>query len=422
MHRSREWLSLIVFVAVFAPVYLAVRALTLMLHLVGWHRWWPRVQPRLGIRRRILFLEIFFPESSGYEYRVASWTPMLRASGYTTRARHPLSEDVSGALLDGGWAGVFYAAYLLKRLPQVLSAPRYNCVVVRRELLRYNDYGGVFMERLLLALNPNVILDFDDDIAAAKGEPRQISTVGRLLLENPRKFGDTLRLYPRFIAGSGYLRQLVGDERGGAVPENIEVIPTCVAYDDEPAKEYGDRPETITLGWIGTDGNLPQLAKIVPDLEALSRELSLRLTVISGSGLDMPASFPIENRHWSLSTQISDLLEVDIGLMPLRDTRVERGKCGFKLIQYMGLGLVGVASAITTNREIVTDGVDGFLVEPGESWLDALRRTVGRWDDFPQIGAAARDRVESAYSVSAHAERYVSFINRTCNSPSGVAG
>lgn len=420
-HRSRELTSLVVFVVVFAPIYLGVRLLTLMLRLVGWRRWWPAVQPRLGIRRRILFLEVNFPEDSGHEYRVASWMPALRASGYATRASHPLSLKATRALLDGHWIGLFHAAYLLRRLPQCLSAPLYNCVVVRRELLRYNDYGGLFLERLLLALNPNVVLDFDDDIAAAKREPRTLSAVGRLLGENPRKFGDSLRLYPRFIAGSEHLRQLAVAERGG-VPAEIEVIPTCVSYEDEPQKTYGQRPEEIALGWIGTDGNLPELARIVPDLEELSDEFPLRLIVISGTGLHAPASFEIENRSWSLATQIPDLLEVDIGLMPLRDTRAERGKCGFKLIQYMGLGIVGVASAITTNREIVTDGVDGFLVEPGIGWVDPLRRVVGRWHEFPRIGAAARARVERSYSVAAHAERYVAFVGRACRPSAGAAG
>ena len=288
-------------------------------------------------RRRILFLEIFFPEASGYVYRVTNWTRVLRASGYTTRVRYPLSEKVSRSLLEGGWIGLFYAAYLLKRLPQCLTAPLYNCVVVRRELLQFNDYGDLFLERLLLALNRNVVLDFDDDIGAAKREPRPLSTFGRLLRENPTKFGDSLRLYPRFIAGSGYLRELARRERRGIAPADIEVIPTCVSYGEEPTKEYGDRPQTITFGWIGTDGNLPQLGSIIPDLEAVSRELSLRLIVISGRGLDTPAEFPIENRRWSLATQISDLLDIDIGLMPLSNTRAARGKCGFKLLQYMGL-------------------------------------------------------------------------------------
>jgi hypothetical protein len=130
------------------------------------------------------------------------WMRVLEAAGYTARALHPLSRRTTEMLQSRGWTGLLLAVYLIRRLPQVLIAPFYSCVVVRRELLLYNDYGNLFLDRLLLALNPRIVLDFDDDISAAKREPRQLTAVGRLLRENPTKFGDSLRLYSSFIAGS----------------------------------------------------------------------------------------------------------------------------------------------------------------------------------------------------------------------------
>jgi glycosyltransferase involved in cell wall biosynthesis len=418
---ARNVISVAVFLVVFWPGYVFARVLTLLLRLVRWHRWLPAMQARLGIRRRVLYLEIFFPESSGYVYRVLNWTRELHAHGFTTRVRHPLGAVVSQALLSGGWTGVFYAAYLLRRLPQCLTAPLYNCVVVRRELLLFNDYGNLFLERLLLALNPRVALDFDDDIGAAKRAPRTLSRFGRLLREAPDHFGDCLRLYPRFIAGSRYLRDLMLDARAGQPPEDAVVIPTCVDYQALASKDYGVEADRVTLGWIGTNDNLPLLEDIVPALNVLARRHPLRLLVIAGRDLDATADFPVENRRWSLETQIADLMELDVGLMPLLDTRVERGKCGFKLIQYMGLGIVGVASAVTTNCEIVTHGVDGFLVAPGADWAEALQRVLERRQDFPAIGAAARRTVATRYSFPANAAAYVEFVRRACETPP-VAG
>jgi glycosyltransferase involved in cell wall biosynthesis len=388
--------------------------MTVMLRAVGSPRWAAWLRRVLRIRRRVLFLEPFFPQSSGAVYRVVRWADILESRGFRTRIRHPLSERTTRKLLDGGWTGLFYAVYLLRRLPQCLAAPFYSCVVVRRELLVYNDYGDLFLERLLLALNPNVILDFDDDISAAKREPRELTPVGRALRENPTKFNDSLRLYPRFIAGSGYLAHLVELERAGLAPADTVVIPTCVDYDKLAAKQYTATNGPLTFGWIGTNGNLPQLEALVPELEALSRDVPLKLLVISGRDLGVATSFPVENRRWSLDRQIADLLDIEVGLMPLRDTRVERGKCGFKLIQYMGLGIVGVASAVTTNREIVTNGVDGFLVEPGAGWLEPLREITARREEFSRIGSAARERITSGYSFDAHSDAYTRFIERAC--------
>jgi len=80
----------------------------------------------------------------------------------------------------------------------------------------------------------------------------------------------------------------------------------------------------------------------------------------------------------------------------------------------MGLGIVGVASAVTTNREIVTDGMNGFLVEPGAGWSEPLRHVARRRPEFEQIGAAARDRVKSAYSFDAHTDAYTRFVAGAC--------
>ena len=399
--------------AVFFPVYLAVWLLTRLLAAVRWDAWWPHVQRRLGIRRRVLFLEPLYPEGSGFEYRIAAWVPVLEAAGFETRVMHPLPRRTIDALQSGGWTGLFFALYLLRRLPQCLAAPLFNCVIVRRELLLYNDYGGLFLDRLLLALNPNAILDFDDDISAAKREPRELTRVGRVLLESPTKFADSLRLYPRLIAGSGYLADLAAAERRGA-PADIEVVPTCVNYHDLPPKAYGNDHSELVLGWIGTNGNLPLLEGIVPVLEELSDRLPIRLVVISGRDVGVQARFPLENRSWSLESQISDLMEVDIGLMPLTDTREHRGKCGFKLIQYMGLGIVSVASAVTTNREIVQHGENGFLVEPDGDWAGVLDEVARRRDEFARIGEAAQARVEHHYSFTAHSARYVELVERAC--------
>src|SRR4029450_4729740 len=110
----------------------------------------------------------------------------------------------------------------------------------------------------------------------------------------------------------------------------------------------------------------------VPALERIARDTALRLLVISGQPYAPPASIEVENVPWDMRTHLNHLRRVDIGLMPLRDTPAGRGKCGFKLLQYMGLGIVSIATALTVNREIVDDGVNGFLVEPGEDWEGSI--------------------------------------------------
>ena len=104
---------------------------------------------------------------------------------------------------------------------------------------------------------------------------------------------------------------------------------------------------------------------------------------------------------WRPETEIEDLARIDVGVMPLPDGPIERGKCAYKLIQYMSLGRPGVASPVGANVDVVTDGVDGFLPHDAAGW----ERTIVSLVEDPAlrraVGARARARVEAAYSMRA---------------------
>lgn len=379
------------------------------------------VHERAFLRNRIVYLAAFFPENAGYHYRTFLWAVDLRRRGADVKIRSAFRTKAHfDRVLREERVVQLHTVFLFSRLWHCLSALAYGTVIVRRELLLFNDYGGLFLDRFLLALHPNVILDIDDDISAAKKEPRPISLYGRVLLESPRKFGDSLRLYSRFIAGSAYLEAFI--RARNPAPEHIVVIPTCVDYLRHSAKTYSSKQETVDFGWIGGDYNYYLLDILMPHLERLAAKYEIRLRVISGAEYRPAAGFEIVNVPWSLAGEVDELRKVDVGLMPLYDTPVERGKCGFKLLQYMGLGIVSVASAITINQEIVDDGIDGFLVRDEDEWESVLESVIRRREEWPGIGEAARRKVAEAYTFEANAERYASFLQSTGWSGSGRLG
>src|SRR5204863_2488648 len=111
-------------------------------------------------------------------------------------------------------------------------------------------------------------------------------------------------------------------------------------------------------------------------------------------------------------SELEDLGRIDVGLMPLPDSPFAGGKCAYKLIQYMALARPGVASPVGANREVVTDGVDGFLPATPAAWEDALVRLIEDPDLRARVGAAARARIESAYSLQAVLPRYQEVLGR----------
>jgi glycosyltransferase involved in cell wall biosynthesis len=373
------------------------------------HTWRARRKgPVAGDPRRVLVLAAFWPGNAGYEYRTARWVDILEEAGFQVDVDCPFGHDEFWAWAHDNHPRL-YVLPARKRLRRILDSGQYGTVIVRREILLWNDYGRLFLERLLLAMHPNAILDIDDDLGAAKGEPRSIGWFGRILGEHPAKFSATLQMYRKVIAGSGYLKQLALERGQQLESQDVVVIPTCLDYEEEQRKTYGPRSGPLVFGWIGGTGNLVELDLVAAALERIAQEIPLRLIVISGRPY-AARSLEVENVPWDMETHLDHLRRIDIGLMPLHDSAVSRGKCGFKLLQYMGLGVVGVATAVTINREIIDDGVNGFLVEPDDDWEPALRRVIAAESSFSEIGKAARETVLNRYSFLAHREQYIAFV------------
>jgi len=363
-------------------------------------------------RKNILFLEVFPVDNSGYQYRAKKWAELLNKNGFHCEVLTLIEEKSEfDKAIKGKNLSRFFIYSIRKRFKQCLYARNFETVIVRRELLLFNDYGNLFMEKFLLKIHLNVILDFDDDIAAAKNNPRKITSLyGKLLLEDGNKFNNSLRLYRRFIVASDYLKQRVLEENPTLPPENICVIPTCVDYDHYPPKQYPLKLDKITFGWIGGDHNYYLLDTLLPIFNHLSKDFDFELNVIGGEPYVRDTNFQLNFIPWSLETEVEELLKIDVGLMPLDQSTESKGKGGFKLIQYMGLGIVSVASAVTINREIVDDESNSFLIYNDTAWEKILGKLLDREYNFQSIGLAARNKVNSNYTFKANKKQYINFI------------
>src|SRR3954447_7311305 len=263
------------------------------------HTWRARRRgPVAGDPRRVLFLASFWPGNAGYEYRVARWAEILEQAGFEVDIDQVFEHEQFWSWVNGNDPRL-YVEPARQRLRRILDSGDYGTVIVVREILLFNDYGRLFLERLLLAMHPTAILDIDDDLGAAKGEPKRIGWFGRILGEHPAKFSASLRMYPRVIAGSNYLKRLVLERAPQLGPDDVTVIPTCLDYESEAPKTYGARPGPLVLGWIGGTGNLEQLDLIVPVLERIARDTPLRLLVISGRPYSA-GSLEVENVQWDM--------------------------------------------------------------------------------------------------------------------------
>lgn len=375
--------------------------------------WWTRKKKRSP--KSVLILAAFWKGNAGYEYRVARWAEILRLDGYDVDVQTCYSELEFNKWVNNNsfW---LYIKPAWRRFFQVLRSANYELVIVRREVLIYNEYGNLFLERLLLRMHPEAILDFDDDLAAAKSGLAKESMFGKLLFQAHDKFDVSISMYKYFLPGSPFLaeRFLFKQVRTSEILQQSRflVLPTCVDYEQDMPRDYQRNPvvSPVRLGWIGSVGNLYLLDHLVPSLNRLHSLIPVELVVISGLAYSMPVNFPIQNIPWSMSTQLDSLRQIDIGLMPLLGDNKDSGKCGFKLIQYMGIGVVSVASAVGVNSQIIQDKVNGFLVEQGQDWDCVLQSIIGQADQFASIGDSARQTIHARYSFSANKQPLIKFL------------
>ena len=188
----------------------------------------------------------------------------------------------------------------------------------------------------------------------------------------------------------------------------MEIAPTgldLAAYAAHPrAPDDGG-----TLVWIGLAENLPYLELLRPALGRLAARTPLRLRVVSSAFPDWP-EVPIERVPWSEATQISALAGASIGVMPLADDDWSRGKCAFKLLQYMAAGLPSVASPVGENKVVVTPNETGLLAASDEEWERALATLLSSPIERRRLGRAGRESLRERFDVTSIASRTADLV------------
>ena len=135
------------------------------------------------------------------------------------------------------------------------------------------------------------------------------------------------------------------------------------------------------------------------------------VTLIGADSIELPG-VSLKIIPWSEEAEVECLSSLDVGIMPLPDELWARGKCGFKLIQYMASGLPVIASPIGVNKEIVDDGVNGFLSVSNEQWIDALEKLYENVEMRAKMGAVGRKLIESKYCTNITGAKIASLIKR----------
>lgn len=181
---------------------------------------------------------------------------------------------------------------------------------------------------------------------------------------------------------------------------NVSVLPTPVDTERFTPLQHSDgRP---VIGWLGLSHGFRYLYAIEPALlQVLRRHPEVRLRVVS----DRPPTFStlpahqVEFARYTREREVAEMQSVTIGIMPLDDSVVSRGKCSYKMLQYMACGVPVIVSAVGMNADVLKHGESGIGTLREQEWIDAFESLLEDAALRARMGSRGRDVVCQHYST-----------------------
>lgn len=288
----------------------------------------------------------------------------------------------------------FYRRFFL-----LFSLKQYDYIFIHREA---TSIGPPFFEWIAVKLfKKKIIFDFDDSIWI------NFSYSNRLIgyLKWPYKVKTICKLAYKISAGNAFLADYAKQ-----YASRITIMPTIVDVKNghNRMKNQSDKP--LVIGWTGTFSNFKFFELISPVIKRLEEKYTFEFRVIADKNPNLDIR-SIKYLKWNKDSEIDDLLGIHIGLMPLDDDEATRGKCGFKAIQYMALGIPALVSPVAVNAIIVDHTVNGYHCKNEEDWFFYLEKLILNENLRTEMGEKARQKIVENYSVEALQNSFLSLFS-----------
>ena len=286
-----------------------------------------------------------------------------------------------------------------RRIVHLFRASRATYVFVHREA---TPIGPPWVEWFLAKVaRRKIIYDFDDAlwlIDSSRVNP------GVAIIKWPGKVVSVCRWSYAVSAGNAYLASFAQQQTSRVV-----VNPTTIDTDHHHNRVQRQTTDQPTIGWTGSHSTLKYLEPLVPVLEQLAQDYTFQFLVIADRPPPLPLTF-LTFVPWQQATEVDDLLRMHIGIMPLPDDPWAQGKCGFKALQYLALGIPALVSPVGVNTRIVTHQVEGYHCTTEQEWYQHLATLLTHPEQRATMGKAGRRKVVEHYSVQSNAKNFLSLF------------
>jgi glycosyltransferase involved in cell wall biosynthesis len=357
-------------------------------------------------KKKILCLLPHRPgRSPGQRFRIEQYIPFLEDNGFEVCISNLISEKHDGILYKKGkylQKFFIFLKTILIRNKDIKRLKDFDIVFIYREAV---FHGSLFFERRIARTGIPIIYDFDDSIWLM-----DISDGNSSLkwLKRPGKVSDIISLSTITLTGNSFLYDFASKYCA-----DVRIIPTTVHTKiNIPANKYQKQSEKICIGWTGSSTTLKHFTLAVPFLKEIQHKYHGQIQVIVISDVSNHfEGLEYEFVRWNKDTEIEVLSKIDIGIMPLPDDDWAKGKCGFKGLQYMSLGIPAVLSAVGVNTEIIIDGENGYLATNNNDWLRKLSLLIESAELREKLGMAGYHTVKEKFSYEANKHKWLQAMN-----------
>jgi len=335
----------------------------------------------------------------GQRFRHEQYLDFLETKGHQIEYSELLTANQdkvfysSGNTLQKTFIGL-HAAW--KRLMDLFRAKNFDYIFIYRDAF----FFGTWFEKQFSKSSAKLIFDFDDSIWLPDENPNQS------LFQKLKKSGKTntiISYCDLIIAGNQYLA-----DHAKKFNQNVKIIPTTIDLKFYQKINVQKAPTVVSIGWSGSFSTVKHFESSLNALLQIRALFGSRVCFkLIGDANYRNIDLNIEGKGWKSDTEIQDLCEFDIGIMPLPDDDWSKGKCGLKGLQYMALEIPTIMSPVGVNSNIIQDGVNGYLASTDKEWVEKLTLLIESKELREKIGQAGRKTVEEKYSVEANKEKWL---------------
>jgi glycosyltransferase involved in cell wall biosynthesis len=354
--------------------------------------------------KRVLILCLHRPNRSpSQRFRFEQYLDFLSRNGYSFDFSYLLGEADDNIFYQPGHSlqkALIVLKSTWKRWKETIRAPKYDLVFVQREAYML---GSAYFEKRI-AKKTSLIFDFDDSIWM-----QNVSDANKRLafLKDADKTEKIIKVAALVFAGNQHLA-----DYSAQFNKQVKIIPTTIDTDAYTSAGKEKKEGAICIGWSGSFSTIQHFAIAIPVLKRIKEKFGTRVSFkIIGDKNYYCTELETKGDAWVAATEIEDLLQIDIGIMPLPDDEWAKGKCGLKGLQYMALEIPTLMSPVGVNTEIIQNGINGYLPDAEDEWVDILSKLIDSKELRERIGKASRQTVLDKYSVEAWKQKYLDFFN-----------